>query len=277
MKTHTIAGGGSLKLHVRQWGDPSSPAILLIHGWSQSHLCWEQQYQNKLLQDFHLVALDLRGHGMSEAPLDPACYADSKLWADDIAAIIHQLNLDHPILVGWSYGGLVIGDYLRIHGHDAIGGINYVGAASVLNESAFGSLIGPGFLDNFAEATSADLPTNIAAMNRFLHACFEIPLSRPDFERALAYNMMVSPTVRLNLGSRDLDNTDVLDKLDIPVLVSQGKKDIVVLPSSAETILKHCRTAIASWYDSVGHAPFLEDATRFNRELAEFTLRVRTQ
>ncbi|MFT4560492.1 MAG: non-heme chloroperoxidase [Gammaproteobacteria bacterium] len=275
MKIHTIEGGDGLKLHVRRWGDPASPAILLIHGWSQSHMCWEQQYEHESLQDFNLVALDLRGHGMSEAPLDPACYADSKLWADDIASIIDQLNLDRPVLVGWSYGGLVIGDYVRTHGQNSIGGINYVGAASVLNESAFGSLIGPGFLDNFAEATSPDLPTNIAAMNRFLHACFEIPLARPDFEKALAYNMMVPPAVRLNLGSRDVDNTDVLEKLSIPVLVSQGRKDIVVLPSSAEKILKHCTTALASWYEGVGHAPFLEDAARFNRELAEFTLGVR--
>ena len=52
------------------------------------------------------MAYDLRGHGMSEAPLEPEHYADGRLWADDVAAIIQQLVLDRPVLVGWSYGGL---------------------------------------------------------------------------------------------------------------------------------------------------------------------------
>jgi pimeloyl-ACP methyl ester carboxylesterase len=36
----------------------------------------------------------------------------------------------------------------------------------------------------------------------------------------------------------------------------------------AEHVLASCPTAEASWYDGVGHAPYLEDAERFNRELA---------
>jgi pimeloyl-ACP methyl ester carboxylesterase len=38
----------------------------------------------------------------------------------------------------------------------------------------------------------------------------------------------------------------------------------------AEYILAHCRAARASWYDGVGHAPFLEAPDRFNRELSDF-------
>ena len=275
MKTQMIEGGGGPNLHVREWGNASGPPILMIHGWSQSHMCWQQQYESDLGDDYRLVALDLRGHGMSQAPLEPEAYSDSKLWADDIAAIIEELKLDHPVLSGWSYGGLVIGDYLRVHGENKIAGINYAGAANLLNETAFAGLIGPGFLENFGGATSTDMPTNIAAMNRFLHCCFEIPLTQADFETALAYNMLVHPLVRLNLGSRDLDNTDVLEQLSVQVLVTQGRQDVVVLPASAQYILDHCSTAQASWYDGVGHAPFLENPARFNRELAEFTDRCR--
>jgi pimeloyl-ACP methyl ester carboxylesterase len=46
-------------------------------------------------------------------------------------------------------------------------------------------------------------------------------------------------------------------------------------PAMAEHILEMCPTATASWYDDVGHAPFLEDPARFNRELAELVHRVR--
>jgi hypothetical protein len=38
----------------------------------------------------------------------------------------------------------------------------------------------------------------------------------------------------------------------------------------AELALSACRTAMPSWYDGVGHMPFVEDAARFNRELAAF-------
>jgi pimeloyl-ACP methyl ester carboxylesterase len=107
---HTVQGGGGLGLHVRERGRADGPPILLIHGLSQSHLCWAEQYQSMLADEFRLVACDLRGHGMSEAPLEPEDYTDGQLWADDVAAIIEQLHLDRPVLVGWSYGGFIICD-----------------------------------------------------------------------------------------------------------------------------------------------------------------------
>jgi len=44
----------------------------------------------------------------------------------------------------------------------------------------------------------------------------------------------------------------------------------IVLPSMAEHVVAVCSTARASWYEDVGHMPFLEDSDRFDRELAEF-------
>jgi non-heme chloroperoxidase len=74
---HTVEGGGGLRLHVREWGRADGPPILLIHGLSQSHLCWARQYQSTLAGEFRLVAYDLRGHGMSQAPLEPGHYTDA--------------------------------------------------------------------------------------------------------------------------------------------------------------------------------------------------------
>ena len=56
----TVAGGGGLGLHVREWGRADGPPILLIHGWSQNHLCWAKQYGSALADEFRLVAFDLR-------------------------------------------------------------------------------------------------------------------------------------------------------------------------------------------------------------------------
>jgi non-heme chloroperoxidase len=104
MKVHTVPGGGGVKLHVRECGSPIGIPILLIHGWSQNHLCWMKQYESELQNEFRIVALDLRGHGMSDAAPQPEQYTDGDKWADDIAAIMDQLALDRPILVSWSYG-----------------------------------------------------------------------------------------------------------------------------------------------------------------------------
>jgi pimeloyl-ACP methyl ester carboxylesterase len=270
-----VAGGGGLKLHVREWGNPAGPAVLLIHGWSQNHLCWARQYESALAEECRLVAFDLRGHGMSEAPLEPQHYTDGRLWADDVAAIIDELRLDRPVLVGWSYGSFVICDYIRAYGEERIGAIEFVEGVAKLGEAAFGTLIGPGFLDNFAHATADDLPTNIWAMRAFVRACLVKPIPAEDFETALCWNVVVPARVRANLAARELDDDDVLRALRVPLLVTQGREDSVVLPAMAEHILATCPGAEASWYDGVGHAPHLEEPERFNRELAALTRRVR--
>jgi non-heme chloroperoxidase len=273
MKVHTVRGGGGLRLHVREWGRADGPPILFIHGLSQNHLCWVKQYASSLAEEFRLVAYDLRGHGMSEAPLEPEHYTDGRLWADDVAAIIDELGLAQPVLVGWSYGPFVICDYVRAHGQDRIAAINFVEGAVKLGEAAFGTLIGPGFLDNFAGMVADDLPTNIQAMRSFVRACIVKPVADDDFETAVCWNVVVPAKIRANLAARELDFDDVLGALEVPLLVTQGRADTVVLPAMAEHILTTCPTAKASWYKGVGHVPHLETPKRFNRELAALTRR----
>jgi len=272
MQAHKVEGGGGLRLHVWEWGDPQGLTIFLIHGWSQNHLSWRHQFESDLADEFRLVALDNRGHGMSEKPLEEENYTDERLWADDIAAVTSALDLDRPVLVGWSYGGFIISDYVRAHGQGEISGINYVAGALLLNENL--DNIGPGFIDNVEGATAADLPTNISAMRSFIRACTAEPMSAEDWEATLCFNIVVPPQVRLALISRQIDSDDVLSDMAIPVLVTHGEQDPMALPSMAQHVLEVCPTAEASWYEGVGHAPFLEDPERFNRELADFTRRV---
>jgi non-heme chloroperoxidase len=274
MKVHAVRGGGGLQLHVREWGRSDGPPILFIHGWSQNHLCWAKQYESALADEFRLVAYDLRGHGMSEAPLEPENYTDGKLWADDVAAIIDVLHLQRPVLVGWSYGSFVICDYVRVYGQDRIAAINFVEGAVKLGEAAFGTLIGPGFLDHFVGATSDDLPTNIGTMRSFVKVCASKQLSAEDLETALCWNIVVPAQIRANLAAREIDCDDVLRALEVPLLVTQGRADTVVLPAMAEHILATCPTAGASWYDGIAHLPHLEEPDRVNRELADLTRRV---
>jgi non-heme chloroperoxidase len=273
--THEIRGGGGLRLHAREWGDPQGPALLFVHGLSQSDLCWTKQVNGDLATAHRIVTFDIRGHGLSEKPAGPEHYADSQLWADDLAAVIQQTGLEKPVVVAWSYGGYIVTDFIRAYGDAAIGGINLVGAAAILRPPKFDHL-GPGLLENAQDMCALDLASNIAAIRRFLRACTTRPLDEDEWTTALCWNMVVPPEVRGGLIAREIDGDDVLSSLSAPVLVSHGRDDAIVLPSMAEHMLDICKAAVASWYDDVGHMPFWEDANRFDRELDEFTRRAWT-
>jgi non-heme chloroperoxidase len=271
-KNHSITGGGGLRLHVREWGRADGPPILFIHGLSQNHLCWAKQYESALAEEFRLVAFDLRGHGMSEAPLEARHYTDGRLWADDLAAIIEGLGLDRTVLVGWSYGPFVLSDYIRAYGQNRISAINAVAGLFKLDEAAFGTFLGPGFLDHFGGLTADDLPTNISAVRSFVRTCAVKPVAPDDLETAMCWSMAVPAAIRANLAARQIDCDDVLRALEVPLQVTHGRADTVVLPAMAEHVLAVCPTAEVSWYDG-GHLPFLEEPDRFNRELAALTRR----
>ena len=267
---HSIQGGGKVLLHVREWGDVGAPPILFIHGWSASHLAWRYQYESALAEAFRLVALDLRGHGMSEAPRDAASYADPRLWADDLAAVIDGLELVRPLLVGWSYGGFVVSDYLRIYGQSNLSGVNFVGGAVTFRPDSLEAFFGPGFLRHVEGATQPDLPTSIEAMRQFVHELVARPMVQDDLERVLGFNFVVPALVRAALIAREIDSDDVLRNMTVPVLVTHGREDRHVLPAMAEHILETCPTATASWYEGAAHMPFMETPERFNNELADF-------
>ena len=112
-------------------------------------------------------------------------------------------------------------------------------------------------------------------MRSFVRTCLVKPVSDDDLETAVCWNVVVPAPIRANLAAREIDDDDVLRALEVPLLVTHGRADSVVLPAMAEHVLATCPTAEASWYDGVGHAPHLEEPERFNRELAELTRRVR--
>ncbi len=267
--TYEVRGGGGLGLRAREWGDPDGPELLLIHGWSQSDLCWSKQVGGDLASRFRIVTFDLRGHGLSEKPQEASHYTDERLWADDVAAVIEQTGLKRPVVVAWSYGGFLVTDYVRAYGDGALAGINLVAGAVILRPPAFDH-IGPGFLENAGDASASDLATNIAAIQRFLRASTAEELDAREWTTALCWNMVVPSAVRGALISREIDGSDALAEVSVPVLVTHGREDAIILPSMAEHVLGACETGVPSWYDGVGHMPFWEEAERFGRELAEF-------
>jgi non-heme chloroperoxidase len=266
----TVIGGGGTRLHVREWGRRDAPSILFVHGWSQHHLAFRRQLESTLADTFRLVAFDLRGHGMSEVPNDVGAYTSEETWAGDIAAVIDQRRLTRPVIVAWSYGGYVVSDYLDRHGDGNVAGVNYVGWSVVVGEPT-PHFVGRGFHDFHEGSVSNDMPSAIAAMRGFVHACISKPIPPHDLETILAFNCMTPRFVRYALTQKPHhDYAHVLAKLKVPVLISHGTAETVALPSAAEYALQNCPKAKLSWYEGCGHAPFVEDPDRFNRELAAF-------
>ena len=270
MRAATVTGFGGVNLHVREWGRADAAAILFVHGWSQHHLAFRRQLESALGDEFRLVAFDLRGHGMSDKPTNVAAYAGTEMWAEDVAAVIDQRGLERPLLVAWSYGGYVVSDYLERYGDANVAGVNYVGWSVVVGEPK-PHFVGRGFHDFHQGSVSEDMPEEMAAMRGFVHACLGRKIPDEDLETMIAFNCMTPRFTRFALTQKPYrDYAPVLAKLTVPVLISHGTAETVALPIAAEYAAKSCPTATLSWYERAGHAPFIEDPERFNRELATF-------
>lgn len=267
---HAVTGGGGIPIAVGEWGQPSGPAILFIHGYCQSHLTWLHQLEGPLAGGFRLVAMDLRGHGSSGAPAALADFADGKQWAGDVDAVIRELRLDRPVLVGWSYGGFLLADFVRHFGQERVAGLHFVAALPRMGDREAGALIGPALHELGRPLVSEDLRERIEATRSFVHRLSRKPLPSEELERAVAYNMVVAPDVRRAVLARRIQNDDIFSALRVPTLVSHGRADETVLFAAGEYIAAIAPGARLSAYDDVGHVPFLEERDRFDRELAEF-------
>jgi len=265
--TLSVKSSDGTHLHVVETGNPEGPPMLFIHGWSQCHLSWMYQLNSDLARDYRLIAFDLRGHGNSGIPTQTEAYNQGGLWADDIDAIITSLELDRPLLAGWSYGGLIICDYIKKYGEGRIRAVNFCSAAVHIGpeEKKFGE----DFVASLEAILGEDLLLRIDGVRKFISNFSAEPLSREDAERAIAYNMMVPTHVKKGLLLRTENFDDTLRSLSIPVLVSQGDKDTIVLPAMSQHTASITPGARLSLYEGVGHAPFIENTERFNMELRD--------
>jgi pimeloyl-ACP methyl ester carboxylesterase len=266
-----VIGGGGVDLHVVDAGNPAGKPILFIHGYVQSTFSWRRQFAGDLSGDFRLLAFDLRGHGESAKPAEPEAYTESRPWADDVAAVIDALDLRDVMLVGWSYAGYVIGDYLRAYGVERVASIALVSAVTVKGGEKARGFSGPNFTALFPALFSADLEALRPAMARFVDRCYADPaqLSENDRVKLIAIGEQTPALVRESMMRRRLDNDDVLSALGIPVLCVHGTKDEIVTVASSQHNAAVIPGAQLSIYEGIGHTPFVEDSQRFERELRQ--------
>ncbi|WP_459614484.1 alpha/beta fold hydrolase [Bordetella sp. 2513F-2] len=253
----------AVELAVYETGNPSARSVIFIHGYSQSHASWVRQLDDPgLRQALHMVAFDLRGHGESGKPMTAEAYRDPRRWADDLASVIRATCRTPPCLVGWSYAGRVINDYLCVYGDAAIAGIDYVSATST---SAPGTLGRSAAL--MRPLASEDPAVADAAIEPFLRACFERQPTPEAMAQMVRFNRQTPPAVRRYLGGRPADYDAVLRRVRKPVLVSHGELDQISAVAMSRHTASLIPQALLSLYPGIGHACFYEDPQRFNAEL----------
>jgi pimeloyl-ACP methyl ester carboxylesterase len=102
----TVTGSGGLALHVRTWGDPADPTVVLVHGFPDTSAIWTPVAEALAEHGHHVAAYDVRGAGASEAPPTTEGYAIEHL-NGDVAAVIDAVSPDRPVqLVGHDWGSI---------------------------------------------------------------------------------------------------------------------------------------------------------------------------
>lgn len=101
----TYVVSGDVRLAVFEHGDPSAETVLLVHGWPDTHAVWDDVVP-LLVENFHVVTYDTRGHGASPLPGGKEKFTLALL-ADDAVAVAQAVSPDRPVhLVAHDWGSI---------------------------------------------------------------------------------------------------------------------------------------------------------------------------
>src|SRR4029077_339282 len=119
----TITTKDGTELYYRDWG--KGQPVVFSHGWPLSGDAFEDQMFFLAARGYRCVAHDRRGHGRSSQPWHGN---DMDTYADDLAALVNQLDLKDAIHVGHSTGGGEVARYIARHGTNRVAKAVLVGA-----------------------------------------------------------------------------------------------------------------------------------------------------
>lgn len=255
----------------------NGPALVMIHGWSQSGAMFEHQL-DALSDSYTVIVPDVRGHG--EAPEPKGGLRMARL-GQDLAELLAHLNLDRASLLGWSMGASIIWAYVDVAGTAMVDRFVFVDQPSMLTRL-------PGMSDE--ECASAGAIFTIAQAHELYAALrgADGEATRAGFVAGMVtsgispalYDWILAENARTPLGvAAELllshcanDWRDVLERIDRPSLVIGGTVSHV--PTASQRYI-HSRIA-GSRYHEIGqdeggaHFPFLEDPAAFNALIRDF-------
>lgn len=235
----------------------AGPALVLIHGITESRRTWDPVVP-ALAADHTVLALDARGHGES-GDADPY---DSATMAADVAAMVGQLGLADPLVVGHSMGGIVATAYAAAHPcrgvltvdqSIALGDFQDLvrGAEPLLRSDAFGEVI-----TSLFDSMHGPLPdAEVARVGA---------LRRPSQEVVLG---VWAPLLELDRADLDALVVAMAGAVRVPYLSLHG---IDPGPEYGSWLASVIPTATVEVWDDHGHYPHLVDPQRFLDRLRLF-------
>ena len=103
-----------IRIRVIERGEPTSPPVLLVHGWGCSAFVFRRNMPALANAGFRAIAVDLKGHGLSDKPIASSEYTIDSLVAH-LLEILNALRLERPSLAGHSLGGSLIYHFASKH------------------------------------------------------------------------------------------------------------------------------------------------------------------
>jgi len=268
----TIKTKDGTEIFYKDWG--SGQPIVFSHGWPLSADAWDAQMMFFGERGYRVIAHDRRGHGRSAQTW---AGNDMDTYADDLAALIEQLNLRDIVLIGHSTGGGEVTRYIGRHGTQRVAKAVLVGAVPPLMLKT--------------EANPAGLPIEVfddIRKNTYENRSqFFYDLSIPFY----GYNRegaKASDGIRMNFWLQgmqagikpaydcikqfsEVDYTEDLKKFDIPTLIIHGDDDqIVPIVASAMISSKIVPNATLKVYPGGAHGLAQLQVDQFNNDVLAF-------
>ncbi len=228
------------------------PSILLSHGYSATCRMWDRQIA-ALKDHYQVIVWDMRGHGQSDYPAEPAAYSEAAT-VEDMAAILHACGIQRAIIGGLSLGGVMSLAFHRDHPE--------MTRALMIFDS------GPGFRN--VEARQA---WNQRALQRAddLDARGLAALGTSDEVRLSQHRNAtgLAGAARGMLTQRDDSLIRSLETIAVPTLVLVGSEDKNFL-AATDYMARKIPGAKKVVVEGAGHAANLHQPTAFNRAVEEF-------
>jgi pimeloyl-ACP methyl ester carboxylesterase len=238
----------SMRFHFTEWGDPSAPPVLLLHGGNQSSHSWDLVSLH-LSDRYHVYALDQRGHGDTEwnRELDYSMEA----MTDDVLAFVADQHIDNPIILGHSMGGRVTMNTV-LAAPDIARAIVLVDVGPELSEK--GTKVIGDFITHNVEFDDLDVfLDNVVKYDRFR--------SREHIARTVKYNLLVRADGkyvskvdhRRLTGAPKFLTLDDVKAITCPVLLVRGGESDVLLADAAERFVDALPQGQLITVPDVGH------------------------
>lgn len=266
--------GAGRPLYVEDAGPRTagSPPIVLLHGWACHGGYFGPQFE-ALADRFRLIAPDLRGHRFSHRPGDVPNLATL---ADDLQALLDQLALRAPVLVGWSMGALVAFEFIRHHGCTGVAGLVVIDMTPrVVNDAGWELGLrggyGPAQAEKAPELMRRDWPLWVET---FLQSVFAAgrphDLALFDWMRREMRGCHPDAMAALWRAITDADYRSIMQSITVPTLIVRGAESQLYGTGTAAWLARAIPAAEIATVAQAGHAPHLEQPAAFNRLLVEF-------